>query len=257
MRPAKLEGLAAERGLGALEEIYSPRLTALVWPCLGVLLATAGTGLWVHFVAPGDSGPGRVLWPAVGVAFAGVCLVLAAASALDRGRRIVTYERGLLHRRRNRLQAVRWDAVRHVRRRWRTTYEVEAEDAGRIAWNEDLRRHDELFQAVERRVAPLLLGAARARLAAGGHVAFDGLVVSMAGLTARGAAEPLPWSQVAAVTFSSLGDPRIRRRGESRPWFEGAIPDQAVFRALADELLNHSTLPPRRGRGLNAVRPCR
>jgi hypothetical protein len=241
MRSGKLERLAAERGLGALEESHSPRLAPLVGLCLGVPLALAGTALWAHFVAPGDSGPGRVLWPLVGVTVAGVCAVLAVASALDGSRRIATCELGLLHRRRGRVEAVRWDAVAHVRRRWWTTYEVEARSGTRIVWNEELHGHDELFRAAERRVTPLLLAAARARLAGGGHVAFDSLVVTTAGLTAHRAPAVLPWSQVAAVKFGAMGEARIRRRGHGGTWFAGMVPDQAVLRALVDELLHRSS----------------
>jgi hypothetical protein len=83
----------------------------------------------------------------------------------------------------------------------------------------------------------LLLGVARDRPTAGDHVAFDGLVVSAAGLTAEGVIDPLTWDGVESVTFSPLGEARIQRRGQDEAWFAGLVPDQAVLRTLMDELL--------------------
>jgi hypothetical protein len=236
MGRGSLRRLALERELGEVEAVHRPRLAPVLWFAACASAPLAATALWLRFVAPDDTGPGRVVWPLVGVAVAGVCLLLAATSALDQGRRIAVCRGGLLHLRRARVEAVPWDAVRHLRRRWRRSYEIETAGAARVTWNEDLQGHDELFQAIERRVTPLLLAAARERLTAGDHVAFDGLVVTAAGLTAEGRAAPLPWGEVASVTYSSLGEPRIRRRGESGTWFAGAVPDQAVFRTLMEEL---------------------
>jgi hypothetical protein len=233
----RLDHLADRAGLGVVEAVYRPRLAPLAWFALGGPAALVGTVLWQRYGAPADAGPGRIVWPLVGVAFAAVCLVLAVATILDSGRRIAVCAGGLVHRRRNQVEAVRWDAVRHLRRRPRTSYEVDCPDGMQIAWDEDVRGHLELFRAVERRVMPLLLAHARERLAAGDHVAFDGLVVTRAGLSAEGVPEPMPWSDVAAVTFGHLGEALVRRRGGSEPWFTGMVPDEAVLRTLVDELL--------------------
>jgi len=241
MRRGRLERLADQAGLGAVETVYAPRIAPLLWFAFGVPAAIVATALWERYGAPGDTGPGRVVWPLVGVAFAIVCLVLAVATALDGGRRIAVCREGLLHRRRSRIDAVRWGEVRHLRRRSRTVYELDAEAGLCIAWNEELRGHQELFAAVERRVTPLLLEVAHERLNAGDHVTFDGLVVSAAGLTAEGIIDPLTWDGIESVTFSPLGEARIRRRGHVELWFAGLVPDQAVFRKLMDELLPGSS----------------
>jgi hypothetical protein len=235
-----VEGLADRAGLGAVEAVYAPRMAPLLWFAAGVPAALAATALWERYGAPGDAGPGRVIWPLVGLAFATVCLVLVVATALDSGRRFAACREGLLHVRRSRLDVVPWSSVRHLRRRSRTAYELDAEDSRSITWNEELRGHRELFDAVERHVTPLLLQAAHERLTAGDHVAFDGLVVSAAGLTAEGVIDPLTWDGVESVTFSALGEARVRRRGQAELWFAGLVPDQAVFRTLMDELLSRS-----------------
>ena len=237
MRRGTVERLADHAGLGAVEAVYAPKITPLLSFGAGVPAALAATAVWERFGAPNDTGPGRVVWPVVGVAFAIVCLLLAVGTAFDRGRRIAVCRDGLLHRRRGRLDAVPWSAVRHLRRRSRTAYELEADDDVTIAWNEELRGHRELFEAIERRVTPHLLEEARERLLAGDHVAFDGLVISAAGLTTEGVIDPLPWDGVESVTFSPQGGARVRRRGQEEPWFAGLVPDQAVFRMLMDELL--------------------
>jgi hypothetical protein len=237
MRRGRIERLADRAGLGAVEAVYGPRIAPLLWFTAGVPASLAATALWERFGAPGDAGPGRLLWPLVGVTFAAVCLALAVATALDRGRRIAVCREGLLHVRRSRLDVVPWTAVRHLRRRARTVYELDADDGVTIAWNEELRGHRELFEAVERRVTPHLLETARERLTAGDHVAFDGLVVSAAGLTAEGAIDPLTWDGVESVTFSPLGEAQVTRRGQEELWFAGLVPDLAVLRALMDELL--------------------
>lgn len=240
MRRGRLQRLADRAGLGAVEAVHAPKIAPLVWFAAGVPAALVATALWERFGAPGDAGPGRVVWPLVGLSFAIVCLVLALATALDRGRRIAVCREGLLHRRRSRVDAVRWSEVRHLRRRSRTAYELDGEDGLCIAWDEELRGHQELFEAVERRVTPLLLEQAHERLTAGDHVAFDGLVVSAGGLTAEGIIDPLTWDGVESVTFSPLGEARIQRRGHDEAWFAGLVPDQAVFRTLMDELLVRS-----------------
>ena len=255
MRRGRVERLADGAGLGAVEAIHAPTTAPLLWFGAGVPAALAATALWERYGAPGDTGPGRVLWPLVGIALAIVCLVLVLATALDRGRRLAVCRDGLLHVRRSRLDAVPWTAVRHLRRRSRTAYELDAdpppeirthpprfpagpgEDGVSIAWNEELRGHRELFDAIERHVTPILLEAAHERIAAGDHVAFDGLVVSAAGLTAEGVIDPLTWDGVESVTFSALGEARVRRRGQEEPWFAGLVPDQAVVRTLMDEML--------------------
>jgi hypothetical protein len=235
-----MEGLADRAGLGAVEAVHAPRIAPLLWFGAGVLASLAVTSRWERYGAPGDTGPGRVIWPLVGLAFATVCLVLVVATALDSGRRFAVCREGLLHVRRSRLDLVPWSAIRHLRRRARTAYELDADDGRSITWNEELRGHRELFEAVERRVTPLLLEAAHERLTAGDHVAFDGLVVSAAGLTAEGATDPLRWEDVESVTFSALGEARVSRRGQPELWFAGLVPDQAVFRTLMDELLSRS-----------------
>jgi len=240
MRRARVERLADRAGLGAVEAVYAPRIAPLLWFAAGVAASVGATALWERFGAPGDAGPGRVVWPLVGVSFAIVCLVLVVATALDRGRRIAVCREGVLHLRRSRLDAVPWRSVKHLRRRSRTSYELDADDGTCIAWNEELRGHQEVFDAIERRVTPLLLETARERLTAGDHVAFDGLVVSAAGLTAEGVIDPLPWDRIESVTFSALGEARVRRRGQAEPWFAGLVPDRAVFRTLMDELLARS-----------------
>jgi hypothetical protein len=237
MRRGRVDRLADQAGLGAVEAVYAPKITPMLSFGAGVPAALAATALWERFEAPNDTGPGRVVWPVVGIAFAIVCLMLAVATALDRGRRIAVCRDGLLHRRRGRLEAVPWSAVRHLRRRSRTAYEVDADGGVTIAWNEELRGHRELFEAIERRVTPHLLEETHERLLAGDHVVFDGLVISAAGLTAEGAIDPLPWDDVESVTFSAQGVARVRRRGEEEPYFTGLVPDQAVFRTLMDELL--------------------
>jgi hypothetical protein len=237
MRRGRIQRLADRAGLGAVEAVHAPKLTPLVWFGAGALASLAATALWERFGAANDTGPGRVLWPVVGIAFAIVCLVLIIATALDRGRRIAVCHDGLLHLRRSRMDAVPWSAVRHLRRRSRTAYELDASDGVTIAWNEELRGHRELFEAIERRVTPHLLEEAHERLLAGDHVAFDGLVISAAGLTAEGSIDPLPWDGVESVTFSRQGEARVRRRGQEEPWFAGLVPDQAVFRTLMDEML--------------------
>jgi hypothetical protein len=223
-----------------VEAVYAPRIAPLLWFAAGVPASLAATALWDRFGAPGDTGPGLVVWPLVGLAFAAVCLVLALATALDSGRRFAVCREGLLHLRRSQLDVVPWSAVRHLRRRSRTAYELESDDGRTITWNEELRGHRELFEAVERHVTPPLLEAAHERLTAGDHVAFDGLVVSAAGLTAEGIIDPLTWDGVESVTFTALGEARVRRRGQAEPWFAGLVPDQAVFQTLIDELLSRS-----------------
>src|SRR5215467_1504441 len=220
MRRGNVKRLADHAGLGAVEAVYAPKITPLLYFGAGVPAALAATALWERFGAPGDTGPGRVIWPVVGIAFAIVCLVLAAATAIDHGRRIAVCRDGLLHRRRSRLDAVPWSAVRHLRRRSRTAYELDAEDGVTIAWNEELGGHQELFERLEGKVTPYLLEEVHERLLAGDHVAFDGLVISAAGLTAEGV-DPLPWDGVESVTFSSQGEARVRRRGQDEPWFAG------------------------------------
>jgi hypothetical protein len=237
MRRGRVERLADHAGLGAVEAVYTPKVTPLLWFGGGVLAALAATALWEHFGAPNDPGPGRVVWPVVGLAFAVVCLALVVGTALDRGRRIAVCRDGILHRRRSRLEAVPWSAVRHLRRRSRTAYELEMDEEVTITWNEELRGHRELFEAIERRATPHLLDEAHERLLAGNHVSFDGLVISAAGLTAEGVIDPLPWDGVESVTFSPQGEARVRRRGQEEPWFAGVVPDQAVFRTLMDEIL--------------------
>lgn len=237
MGRGRIERLADRAGLGAVEAVHAPRITPLLGFVAGVAVSVVATALWLRFEAPSDTGPGRVVWPVVGVSLAVVCLVLVVASALDRGRRVAICREGLLHVRRSRVEAVPWSAVRHLRRRARTVYELDADDGPSITWDEELRGHRELFEAIERRVTPLLLEAARERLTAGDHVAFDGLVVSAAGLTAEGSTDPLPWDEVESVTFSRLGEAHVLRRGHQEPWFAGLVPDQAVFRALMRELL--------------------
>jgi hypothetical protein len=232
-----LERLADRAGLGAVEAVHAPKIAPLLWFGAGVPAALAATALWERYGAPGDTGPGRVVWPLVGNSLAIVCLVLVVATALDRGRRFAVCSDGLLHVRRSRLDAVPWTAVRHLRRRSRTAYELDAGDGVSIAWNEELRGHRELFDAVERHVTPVLLESAHERITAGDHVAFDGLVVSATGLTAEGVIDPLTWDGVESVTFSALGEARVRRRGDDQPWFAGLVPDQAVFRTLIDEML--------------------
>lgn len=237
MRRGGIERLADRSGLGAVEAVYAPKIAPLLSFGAGVPAALLATAAWERYGAPGDTGPGRVVWPLVGMALAIVCLVLVVATALDRGRRIAVCRDGLLHVRRSRPDAVPWTAVRHLRRRSRTAYELDAEDGAGVTWNEELRGHRELFEAVERHVTPLLLEAAHERITAGDHVAFDGLVVSAAGLTAEGVIDPLTWDGVESVTFSALGEARVLRRGQEEPWFAGLVPDQAVFRTLMDEML--------------------
>jgi hypothetical protein len=237
MRRGRIDRLADHAGLGAVEAVHAPKITPLLSFGAGVPAALVATALWQRFGAPNDAGPGRIVWPVVGLAVAILCLVLVVGTALDRGRRIAVCRDGLLHSRRARLDAVPWSAVRHLRRRSRTAYELDAEDGVTIAWNEELRGHRELFEAIERRVTPHLLEEARERLLAGDHVAFDRLVISPAGLTAEGVIDPLPWDGVESVTFSTQGGARVRRHGQKEPWFAGLVPDQAVFRMLMDELL--------------------
>lgn len=239
MGRGRVERLAERAGLGAVEAVHRPRIAPLVWFTAGVPVSLAATALWERYGAPGDTGPGRLVWPLVGVSLAVVCLVLVVATALDRGRRIAVCAGGLLHVRRGRIEVVPWAAVRHLRRRARTAYELDAEDGLRIDWNEELRGHRELFDAIERYVTPLLLETARERLTAGDHVTFDGLVVSSAGLTAEGGIDPLTWDGVESVTFSPLGEAQVLRRGHAEPWFHGLVPDRAVFRALMAEFLPH------------------
>src|SRR5215831_13511520 len=205
MRRGRIERLADLAGLGAVDAVHAPKIAPLLWFAAGVPAALVATALWERFGAPNDTGPGRVVWPLVGIGFAIMCLVLTIASALDRGRRIAVCHDGLLHLRRSRVDAVPWSAVRHLRRRSRTAYELDAEDGVAMAWNEELRGHRELFDEIERRVTPHLLEEAHERLMAGDHVAFDGLVISAAGLTAEGMIDPLPWDGVESVTFSPQG----------------------------------------------------
>jgi hypothetical protein len=237
MRRGTIECLTDRAGLGAVEAVHAPKILPLLWFGAGVPATLAATILWERFGAPNDTGPGRVVWPLVGLAFAIVCLVLVVATALDGGRRIAVCRDGILHRRRARVDAVPWSGVRHLRRRSRTAYELDAADGVTIAWNEELRGHRELFEAIECRVTPHLLEEAHERLIAGDHVTFDCLVISAAGLTAEGVINPLPWDRVESVTFSPLGEARVRRRGQDEPWFAGLVPDQAVFRTLMGELL--------------------
>jgi hypothetical protein len=237
MRRGRIERLADRAGLGDVDAVHGPRMGPLVGFVAGVAVSLAATALWLSFGAPRDTGPGRVIWPLVGLSLAAVCLGLAIATALDRGRRIAVCREGLLHVRRSRVEAVPWSAVRHLRRRARTVYELDADGGPSITWNEELRGHGELFDEIERRVTPLLLEWVRERLTAGDHVAFDGLVVTASGLTAEGSIDPLPWDQVESVTFSRLGEAQVLRRGHAEPWFAGLVPDQAVLRTLMHDLL--------------------
>ena len=132
MRRARVERLADRAGLGAVEAVYAPRIAPLLWFAAGVAASVGATALWERFGAPGDAGPGRVVWPLVGVSFAIVCLVLVVATALDRGRRIAVCRGGVLHLRRSRLDAVPWRSVKHLRRRSRTSYELDADDGTSI-----------------------------------------------------------------------------------------------------------------------------
>src|SRR5437879_2464463 len=106
MRRGRIERLADRAGLGAVEAVYAPKIAPLLWFVAGVPASLAATALWEVYGAPGDPGPGRLVWPLVGVSFAVVCLVLVVATALDRGRRIAVCREGLLHSRRSRLDVV-------------------------------------------------------------------------------------------------------------------------------------------------------
>jgi hypothetical protein len=231
------ERLAGEARLGAVESVHAPRTGPLLGFAAGVPAALVATALWEQYGAPADTGAGRLVWPVVGLSVAAMCLAVAIATALDSGRRIAVCQDGLLHVRRSRLDAVPWTAVRYLRRRSRTAYELDTDDDLSLSWTEELRGHRELFAEIERHVTPRLLEAAHERLRAGEHVAFDGLVVSAAGLTAEGMIDPLPWEGVESVTFGPLGEARVQRSGQAEPWYVGVVPNQAVFRTLMDELL--------------------
>jgi hypothetical protein len=237
MRGGRIERFADVAGLGEVEAVYRPGVAPVIWFASGVPLSLGGVALWTVYSAPADGGPGRVIWPLLGVAFAVVCLGLAVASALDSGRRIAVCRHGLLHRRGSRVETVPWPAVRHLRRRSRTSYELDAGDGVSISWDEELPGHARLFHAIESRVTPLFVTAARERLTAGDHVSFDGLVVTADGLTAEGILEPLPWRDVAGVTFGPLGEPVVARLGQAEPWFTGMVNNQAALRILLTELL--------------------
>jgi hypothetical protein len=236
MRRGRIQRLADAHGLGGVAAVHRPRLAPPLGFSLGVLASLLATLLYERSAAGADTGPGHVVWPVVGVTLALVFLGLAIAAALDQGRRIAVCAGGLLHVRRGRIEAVPWTAVRNLRRRSRREYALEAEHGVLIEWDEELRGRDRLYAEIEERVTPLLVSAARERLNGGEHVAFDGLLMAAAALTAEGAAEALPWEDVESVTFGPLGAAIVRRRGQASPWFSGLVPNQAAFRLLTDEL---------------------